>query len=304
MRIIFMGSPEFSVPTLEALIDSPHDIIAVYTQPPRPAARGKAPRPTAVHTRALEANLPVHTPLNFKNPDDIETFRAHKADLAIVIAYGLILPQSILDAPIQGALNLHASLLPRWRGAAPIHRAIMAGDKETGTCLMQMTAGLDQGPVLARTTTPITADTTTGDLHDILAELSAQLLMDNLPKLADLTPIPQPDQGITYAEKISKSEAEINWALPASHIRAQIHGLSPFPGAWSMFEGERIKFHRVELAEGQGQPGQILDQNMRIACGEGAILPLEIQRAGKRTMSAEDALRGLGDIQNKIMRSQ
>ncbi len=301
MRIVFMGSPEFSVPTLEALMGSGHEIVAVYSQPPRPAGRGKALRPTPVHQCAEKAGIEVRTPLDFKAREAVEAFEALEADLAVVIAYGLILPQAILDAPRLGCVNLHASLLPRWRGAAPIQRAIMAGDAETGICLMQMEAGLDTGPVLAREKLAILPQMTTGDLHDLLADLSAKTLMENLDHIEDLTPEPQPETGVVYAEKISKDEAGINWSRPAKNLRNHIHGLSPFPGAWSELEGERIKFHRVELAEGAGIPGEILDDEFRIACGAGALLPTEIQHAGKRAMPTHDALLGMGSIQLKIM---
>ncbi len=304
MRIVFMGSPDFSVPTLEALIGSEHEIAAVYSQPPRPAGRGKALRTTPVHQCAEAAGIEVRTPLNFKKPEEIKEFQELEADLAVVIAYGMILPQEILDAPKHGCVNLHASLLPRWRGAAPIHRAIMAGDEETGVCLMQMEAGLDTGPVLACEKQAIKPEMTTGDLHQILASLSSKILIDNLNQLPSLKAEPQPENGVIYAEKITKEEALINWNLPAKSIRCHIHGLSPFPGAWSELEGERIKFHRVEVAKGEGASGQILDDQFRIACGEAALMPIEIQRAGKRAMPTSQALLGMGEIQSKIMGSK
>ncbi len=293
MRVVFMGSPEFSVPSLEALMESPHEIAAVYSQPPRKAGRGKSLRVTPVHDLAQKAGLLIRNPLNFSDFSDIEAFRTLEADIAIVIAYGLLLPQSVLDAPRLGCVNLHASLLPRWRGAAPIHRAIMAGDRETGVCLMQMDAGLDTGDVLAKVSTPIDPMTTTGDLHDQLAELSAQLLLANLDNIENLSPKPQSEDGVEYAAKISKDEAKINWNFSARALQCHIHGLSPFPGAWSTLSGERIKFHRVEVVDIRGEPGQIADDQLTITCGDGALRPKEIQRAGKRAMPIAEALNGL-----------
>ncbi len=293
MRIVFMGSPDFSVPTLSSLIASGHEIVAVYSQPPRAAGRGKKERPTPVHALAERAGLNVRTPLNFKDPKDIAAFDALNADIAIVIAYGLILPQALLDAPRLGCVNLHASLLPRWRGAAPIHRAIMAGDFETGVCLMQMEAGLDTGPVLAKTSTQISEQITTGELHNTLADISAKLLIDNLDQIESLTPVAQSSTGILYAEKISKSESEIDWNKSAIEVKNHIHGLSPFPGAWSTYRGERIKFHEVELLNDQAEAGCVFDANFSISCGSGAIRPITLQREGKRAMASQEVLRGL-----------
>ncbi len=292
MRIIFMGTPDFSVPVLEALVDAGHEIAAVYCQPPRPAGRGKKDRPTPVHARADALSLDVRHPVSLRSPEEQTAFAALNAQVAVVVAYGLILPQTILDAPEHGCLNIHASLLPRWRGAAPIHRAIMSGDSETGVCIMKMEAGLDTGPVLLRSQTPIRAEETTAQLHDRLSEMGAALIVDALGKLADLTPEPQPENGVTYATKIDKSEAKVDWARPAIEIDRQIRGLSPFPGAWTEIDGERVKLLASRLSEGQGPPGQVLDESLRIACGDGAIELLRLQRAGKGAQDKESFLRG------------
>ncbi len=292
MRIIFMGTPDFSVPVLEALVDAGHEIAAVYCQPPRPAGRGKKDRPTPVHARADALSLDVRHPVSLRSPEEQTAFAALNAQVAVVVAYGLILPQTILDAPEHGCLNIHASLLPRWRGAAPIHRAIMSGDSETGVCIMKMEAGLDTGPVLLRSQTPIRAEETTAQLHDRLSEMGAALIVDALGKLADLKPEPQPENGVTYATKIDKSEAKVDWARPAIEIDRQIRGLSPFPGAWTEIDGERVKLLASRLSEGQGPPGQVLDESLRIACGDGAIELLRLQRAGKGAQDKESFLRG------------
>ncbi len=292
MRIIFMGTPDFSVPVLDALVDAGHEIAAVYCQPPRPAGRGKKDRPTPVHARANALGLDVRHPVSLRSPEEQTAFAALNAQVAVVVAYGLILPQTILDAPEHGCLNIHASLLPRWRGAAPIHRAIMSGDSETGVCIMKMEAGLDTGPVLLRSQTPIRAEETTAQLHDRLSEMGAALIVDALGKLADLTPEPQPENGVTYATKIDKSEAKVDWARPAIEIDRQIRGLSPFPGAWTEIDGERVKLLASRLSEGQGPPGQVLDESLRIACGDGAIELLRLQRAGKGAQDKESFLRG------------
>jgi len=291
MRVVFMGTPEFSVPVLAALA-AHHQVVAVYSQPPRPAGRGKKERPTPVHARALELGLPVRTPLNFRAEEDRTAFAALGADVAVVVAYGLILPQALLDAPRHGCLNIHASLLPRWRGAAPIHRAIMAGDTETGLCIMQMEAGLDTGPVLLRATTPIGATETTGALHDRLSEMGATLILEALDRLDTLTPAPQPDDGVTYAAKIDKAEARIDWTRPAAELVRQVNGLSPFPGAWCLAGEERLKLLRAAPASGSGTPGQVLD-GFTVACGTGALEVLEAQREGKRPMPAAEVLKGL-----------
>lgn len=290
MKIVFMGTPDFSVPILNALA-AQHDILAVYTQPPRPAGRGKDLRPTPVHAAAERLGLPVRHPASLKSPEDQAAFAALNADVAVVVAYGLILPQAILDAPRHGCLNIHASLLPRWRGAAPIHRAIMAGDAETGICIMQMEAGLDTGPVLLRKSTTIGAEDTTQDLHDRLSQIGARLILDAIATLPDLTAEPQPGDGITYAAKIDKAEARIDWTRPATDIDRQIRGLSPFPGAWCMAGGERIKLLRSRLTLGKGQPGQVL-HDLTIACGSGAVDITLAQREGKKPQSPTDFLRG------------
>ncbi len=292
MRIIFMGSPAFSVPVLDALINAGHEIVAVYAQPPRPAGRGKKERPGPVHARALEHGLDVYTPVSLRTSEAQETFANHQADVAVVVAYGLILPQTILDMPVNGCLNIHASLLPRWRGAAPIHRAIMAGDAKTGVCIMQMEAGLDTGPVLLRKEIPIGAEVTTGELHDELAGLGAVSIVDALGSLPSLSAEIQSEVGVTYAEKIDKSEARIDWAKPAVEVDRQIRGLSPFPGAWCMVGDERVKLLGSRLVSGNGAPGQVLD-GFQIACENGAVDITRAQRAGKRAMTADDVLQGL-----------
>jgi len=291
MRIVFMGTPEFSVPVLDALVGAGHDVACVYCQPPRRAGRGKKERPTPVHARALELGLPVRHPVSLKTPDAQEEFAALGADLSVVVAYGLILPQAVLDAPAKGCLNIHASLLPRWRGAAPIHRAIMAGDAETGVCIMQMEAGLDTGPVLLRRAIPILPTTTTGALHDELSALGAGLIVEALEQLDHLTPEPQPDDGVTYASKIDKAEARIDWTRPAVEVDRLIRGLSPFPGAWCDSDGTRIKLLQSSVAAGTGAPGTVL-QGFTVACGEGAVQIAQAQRPGGQPMAEQDFLRG------------
>ena len=287
-----MGTPDFSVPALDALVAAGHDVACVYTQPPRPAGRGKRDRPTPVHRRALELGLPVRHPVSLNEASEQADFADLETDVAVVVAYGLLLPQAVLDAPVRGCLNIHASLLPRWRGAAPIHRAILAGDAETGVCIMQMDAGLDTGPVLLREVTAIGPEDTTGDLHDRLADLGATLVVRALEKLDALTPVPQSEEGITYARKIEKSEARVDWARPGQDIDRQIRGLSPFPGAWCAVNGERVKLLRSRLTNGAGAPGTHLG-GFRIACGEGAVQIVEAQREGKRPMTAAEILRGM-----------
>ncbi|MCE8555814.1 methionyl-tRNA formyltransferase [Ruegeria pomeroyi] len=292
MRVVFMGTPDFSVPVLEALVGAGHEIAAVYCQPPRPAGRGKKDRPTPVHARALDLGLEVRHPVSLKGAEAQADFAALGADVAVVVAYGLILPQAVLDAPRQGCLNIHASLLPRWRGAAPIHRAIMAGDDQTGICIMQMEAGLDTGPVLLRATTPIGAEETTGALHDRLSAMGADLIVEALAHLPELTAEPQSDDGVTYAAKIDKAEARVDWTRPAVEIDRQIRGLSPFPGAWTEIAGERVKLLASRLAEGQGAPGAVLDDALTVACGTGAVSLTRLQRAGKGAQDADIFLRG------------
>ncbi|OWU71704.1 methionyl-tRNA formyltransferase [Marinibacterium profundimaris] len=292
MRVIFMGTPEFSVPVLDALAGAGHEIAAVYCQPPRPAGRGKKPRPTPVHARAEALGLKVRHPVSLKGAEEQAAFAALKADVAVVVAYGLILPQPVLDAPRHGCLNIHASRLPRWRGAAPIHRAILEGDAETGICIMQMEAGLDTGPVLLREATAIRPEETTATLHDRLSAMGAALIVTALDRLDTLVPQPQPDEGVTYAAKIDKSEARIDWTQPAEAVDRQIRGLSPFPGAWTEIDGERVKLLASRVATGQGAPGTALDDALTIACGSGAVEILRLQRAGKGAQDRDAYLRG------------
>jgi len=286
-----MGTPDFAVPALQALADAGHEIAAVYCQPPRPAGRGKKLRPSPVQARAEALGLEVRHPASLKGADEQAAFAALGADLAVVAAYGLILPQPILDAPARGCLNIHASLLPRWRGAAPIHRAIMAGDPETGICIMQMEAGLDTGPVLLREATPIGPEETTAELHDRLAAVGARLVVDALSRLDTLEPQPQPEEGVTYATKIDKAEAQVNWAAPAPQVARLIRGLSPFPGAWTMHDGTRLKLLGARPAEGAGRPGEVLD-GTRIACGAGAVELTRLQREGRAAQDAASFLLG------------
>ena len=288
-----MGTPDFSVPVLEALVKAGHEIAAVYCQPPRRSGRGKKSRPTPVHAKAAELGFDVRHPESLKGAEEQAAFADLKADVAVVVAYGLNLPQVILDAPRHGCLNIHASLLPRWRGAAPIHRAIMAGDAQTGICIMQMEAGLDTGPVLMRRATDIGRQETTGGLHDRLSRMGAEMIVAALDQLDNLTPEPQPEAGITYAAKIDKSEARINWALPAKQVDAQIRGLSPFPGAWTEVQGQRLKLLTSRVAKGQGAPGEVLDGALTVACGEGAVQLLRLQREGRGAQDADEFLRGL-----------
>ncbi|ALG89108.1 MULTISPECIES: methionyl-tRNA formyltransferase [Actibacterium] len=298
MRVVFMGTPEFSVPVLEALVAAGHDIACVYCQPPRPAGRGKKERPSPVQAKARELGLPVRHPRTLRNDDAQAEFAALNAEVAVVVAYGLILPQPVLDAPEHGCLNIHASLLPRWRGAAPIHRAIMAGDAETGICVMQMEAGLDTGPVLLREATPIGAGETTAQLHDRLSAMGARLIVEALRRLPELVPQPQPEAGVTYASKIDKAEARVDWARPAVEVDRQIRGLSPFPGAWCEIGGERVKLLRSRVAPGDGTPGQVLG-GLTIACGTGAVEVLQAQRPGRRAMDADEFLRGI-DLPDRL----
>lgn len=293
MRVVFMGSPDFSVPVLEALVEAGHEIACVYCQPPRPAGRGKKDRPTPVQARAEALGLEVRYPVSLKGEAEQAAFAALDADVAVVVAYGLILPQPVLDAPKRGCLNIHASLLPRWRGAAPINRAIMAGDAETGVCIMQMEAGLDTGPVLLREATVIGVEETTGQLHDRLSVLGAAAVIAALARLDDLVPEPQPDDGVTYAEKIDKGEARIDWAWTAAEVDRHIRGLSPFPGAWTEVEGQRVKLLASRLGQGCGAPGQVLDDRLTVACGRGAVEVLRLQRAGKAAQGRDEFLRGM-----------
>ena len=289
MRVIFMGTPDFSVPALRAIAVR-HEVVAVYSQPPRAAGRGQKPRPSAVHAAAEELGIEVRTPLRLRDPSDQAGFADLQADVAVVVAYGLILPQAILEAPRLGCLNIHASLLPRWRGAAPIHRAVMAGDAETGVAIMQMEAGLDTGPVLAEARTGIGPEDTTADLHDRLSVMGADLIVDVLDRLP-LPAVPQAEDGVTSAAKIDKAEARVDWTRPAAEVDRLIRGLSPFPGAWCDIAGERVKLLRSRVVAGQGAPGQVLG-NFTVACGDGAVEVLEAQRSGKKPMRAGELLRG------------
>jgi methionyl-tRNA formyltransferase len=292
MRIVFMGTPDFSVPVLDALVEAGHEIAAVYSQPPRPAGRGKKDRRGPVHARAEALGFEVRTPLSLKTSESQEAFAALNADIAVVVAYGLILPQAILDAPAQGCLNIHASLLPRWRGAAPIHRAIMAGDAQTGVCIMQMEAGLDTGPVLLREALDIGAQETTAQLHDRLSTMGARLIVEALGTLEALAPQVQPLEGVTYAAKIDKAEARIDWGLPAVQVDRLIRGLSPFPGAWFEHEGVRIKVLGSTYVEGAGRAGVVLSDTLHVACGEGAVALTRLQRAGKGAQDVDVFQRG------------
>ena len=301
MRIIFMGSPDFAVPTLQALVDAAHEVVCVYTQPPRPGGRrGKELTPTPVHQRASDLGIEVRHPKSLKSAEEQAAFVALDADVAVVAAYGLILPQAVLDAPVNGCLNVHASILPRWRGAAPIHRAVMAGDNVTGVTIMQMEAGLDTGPMLAMARTPIETKTT-GELTEELAELGAQLMVGTLRDLKIHVPIAQDDADATYAAKIDKAEARIDWDRPAQEVVRHVHGLSPFPGAWFDLAGQRVKLLRAEEAEGTGNAGEVLDDRLAIACGDGAIRPIELQRAGKPKMDLDTFLRGNAVAEGSIL---
>ena len=291
MKVVFMGTPEFSVPILQALARV-HEVVCVYTQPPRPAGRGKQERASAVQLAAQDLGLPVRHPESLRAADVQAEFAALGADIAVVVAYGLILPQVVLDAPRLGCLNIHASLLPRWRGAAPIHRAIMAGDAQSGICIMQMEAGLDTGPVLLTKAVAIEAQETTADLHDRLAGLGAEAIVEALERLPELVAVAQPAAGVSYAAKIDKAEARVEWALSAEQVDRQIRGLSPFPGAWCEIAGARVKLLRSRVVAGSGAAGQVLG-GLTVACGEGAVEILLAQREGKRPMEREDFLRGV-----------
>jgi methionyl-tRNA formyltransferase (EC 2.1.2.9) len=296
LRLIFMGTPDFSVPTLLELVAHGHEIVAVYTRAPKPGGRrGLQLQPTPVEEAARKLGIPVLTPKTLKTPEALEEFRAFEADAAVVVAYGMILPQAILDAPKLGCYNLHASLLPRWRGAAPINRAIMAGDAESGVMVMRMDVGLDTGDVAMAERIAITDSMTALDLHDRLSRLGADLMVRAMAALerGGLQLRKQGEDGVTYAAKIEKAEARIDWTRPARAVLRHIHGLSPFPGAWSELEDARVKILRCELAQGAGEPGAVLDDLLTIACGEGAIRIIELQREGKGRMQAADFLRGV-----------
>jgi len=307
LRVIFMGTPEFSVPVLRAIAEAGHVIVAVYSQPPRPAGRrGLELTPSPVHLAAQEIGVEVRTPTSLKGADEQEAFRALDADVAVVVAYGLLLPAAILEGTRLGCYNGHASLLPRWRGAGPIQRAIMAGDARTGMMIMKMDAGLDTGPVALTETVAIDPDMTGGELHDRLSTIGAPLMVEAMARLErGVLPLtPQSSEGVTYAKKIDKAETRIDWARPATDVHNAIRALSPFPGAWCEIEvsgkPERLKVLRTTRSEGAGNPGEILDGALTVACGDGAVRLVEVQRAGGKPMSATEFLRGvklgMGDI--------
>jgi methionyl-tRNA formyltransferase len=295
LRLIFMGTPDFAVPTLVEIVGGGHEVVAVYTRAPQPAGRGLAPRPSPIAREAERFGLPIFTPRTLKENDAAEAMCAHGADAAVVVAYGLILPKSILEVFPLGCFNLHASLLPRWRGAAPIHRAIMAGDKETGVMVMKMDEGLDTGAITMAERVPIGADATTGELHDELARRGADLMVRALAALEKgrLQLTPQAASGVTYANKIAKSETRIDWTRPWNEVHDHCRGLSPFPGAWCEFPGAgRVKILHTTKGIGVGQPGRVLDDKLTIACGSGAVRLVQLQRAGKQPMAADEFLRG------------
>lgn len=291
MRIIFMGTPDFAVPSLDALVTAGHDIVAVYSQPPRRAGRGKAERATPVHARADALGSVVRTPASLRSIEEQESFAALDADVAVVAAYGLILPAPILAAPRLGCLNVHASLLPRWRGAAPVQRAILAGDEETGVTIMQMEAGLDTGPMRLVGRVPVNGKTA-GELTDQLAHLGAALMVEALADLTAHPPVVQPDDGVTYAAKIDKAESRIDTARPAIEVERQVRAFNPAPGAWIAIGGERIKILAATVEDASGTPGTLLDDRLLLACASGAIRPTLVQRQGKGAMTTADLLRG------------
>ena len=291
MRIVFMGTPDFAVPTLVALQEAGHDVVAAYTQPPRPAGRGKQERPSPVHREAEKRGIPVRCPASLKDMAAQADFLSLEADLAVVVAYGLILPAAVLEAPKWGCFNVHASLLPRWRGAAPIQRAILAGDHVTGITIMQMEPGLDTGPMLATARVPI-EDKTAGELHDELSEIGAHLLVETLADLGGIRLEKQNNREATYAAKIDKAEARLDWRETAERLEREVRAFAPFPGSWFEFDGERIKVLRAHIIGVNGAPGTVLDEQLTIACGNAALRPEVVQRAGKPAMPAADFLRG------------
>ena len=295
LRLVFMGTPDFAVPTLVEIVGAGHEVVAAYTRAPQPAGRGMELRPSPVEREARRFGIAVLTPKTVRTPQAQEIFRAHEADIAMVVAYGLILPIPVLDAPPLGCFNLHASALPRWRGAAPINRAVMAGDTETAVMAMKMEEGLDTGPIAGAERVAIDPDMTAGELHDRLSRLGADLMVRTLGALerGSLQLTPQPDEGVTYAAKIDKNETRIDWSKPWQAVHDHCRGLSPFPGAWSELPGAgRIKVLRTTRGEGSGAPGTVLDDRLTVACGDGAVRIVELQRAGGRPMKAEEFLRG------------
>jgi methionyl-tRNA formyltransferase len=298
MKLIFAGTPEFAAAALEALLAAGHEVLLVLTQPDRPAGRGMALQASAVKKLALAQGIPVHQPEKLRDPathEPIRTACAQGAEVMVVAAYGLILPQAVLDLPRRGCINIHASLLPRWRGAAPIHRAIEAGDAQTGVTIMQMEAGLDTGPMLLAESMAIEARDTTGSLHDRLAALGGRLIVDVLARLDDLPPVPQPDAGVTYANKITRAEAQLDWAQSAAVLERKLHAFNPFPGAVATLAGEPVKLWRGEAMKAGGRPGQILaadGDGIVVACGEGALRLTELQKPGGRRLASADFLHG------------
>jgi len=294
LRLAFMGTPDFAVPALRALVAAGHEVAAVYCQPPRPAGRGQKDRPSAVQAAAEELALPVRTPVSLRKPDAQAEFAALVLDIAVVAAYGLILPKPILDAPRHGCLNIHASLLPRWRGAAPIQRAILAGDAETGITIMQMDEGLDTGAILLQEPVAIRKDTTAESLHDALAACGGRLIVEALTRVENgtLAARPQPADGVTYAKKIEPADARIDWTASAAEVERTVRAFAPRPGAWFEMDGARIKLLAAEAVAGSGAPGTVLDDNLTIACGDGAVRAARLQREGKRAMDADAFLRG------------
>ncbi len=304
LRLVFMGTPEFAVPTLLELVGGGHDVVAVYTREPKPAGRGMELQDTPVAREAKRFGIPVLTPKTLRDADAAPAMRAHGADAAVVVAYGLILPKAILDVFPFGCFNLHASLLPRWRGAAPIQRAIMAGDAETGVMVMKIAEGLDTGPVALEDRVPIGPDVTAGDLHDELARRGAKLMVVALAALerGSLQLTPQPDAGVTYAAKIDKNETRIDWTRPSRQVHNHCRGLSPFPGAWfELPDVGRIKVLRTTLGAGAGNPGEVLDGQLTVACSDGAVRLLELQRAGRQPMRAEEFLRGTPVVRGSVL---
>src|SRR5262245_60002215 len=298
LRLVFMGTPDFAVPTFAATVAHGHDVAAVYTRAPQPAGRGMELRPSPVEREARRLGIPVLTPKTLRSPEAQDAFRAYRADAAVVVAYGLILPKPILDAPRLGCFNLHASALPRWRGAAPINRAVMAGDAETGVVVMRMAEGLDTGPMAMEARTAIGADMTASELHDELARLGADRMVCALDALerGSLQLTPQPDEGVTYAAKIDKNETRIDWTRPWQSVHDHCRGLSPFPGAWFELPGPgapvRVKVLHTTKGTGSGAPGTVIDDKLTVACRAGAVRILELQRAGRQPMRAEEFLRG------------
>jgi methionyl-tRNA formyltransferase len=293
MKIIFMGTPDFAVQALDALVQVGHEIVAVYTQAPKPAGRGYKVHKSQVHTYADEKDLRVETPKSLRNDEAQKVFESFGADLAVVAAYGLILPQAILNIPSKGCINIHGSLLPRWRGAAPIHRALLAGDQETGITTMQMNAGLDTGDMLLKEAIPIEKADTFETLHNKLAALGAKLIVKTLAKLADIQPEVQPEVGVTYADKITPGEARLDWTRPAVDLERQVRAFCPWPGAWTMRDDKRLKVFKAKVVDQSGEPGSLLSENnFTVACGEKALCLLEVQPEGKRPMDASVYLNG------------